>query len=711
VTPHRLPTPALAWTGLVAALGCQGPQPEPAGQAAPLIAAPSDAQPLAAAPSPAEPGSAAGVDGPAAEAPPSPSSAVEDWARRPARLAVGRTHVCVLHYSGHPVCWGNPREGRIGRTEADDDEPVQLAKITVTSLTAGDSHTCGLEASGRVMCWGSNMQGQLDIEGAMTASPDELDLGGGAHQISARDGTTCATSKEHAIACWSPERAVRHIEASDAVRVAVGPHHRGCMLDAKGMGSCWEGAGTTAASRIEPVAVKDLPPSTDMGLGEGYACALGRDGLVRCWGSNEEGRLGQPLSVTEQPTPTVVPDLPGEILQLSVGHRSSCAVQRGGAVWCWGAGAQGQLGRGTRTTAGTAARVRGLELATEVAVAHERACALAKDDTPWCWGLHPGAPATSSIQVDPAKRLALADVEQCATTPHADVKCWELDPTTAATRIKGLKGASDLALPDFGGCAVVDGRARCWGSGAAIARRPDHDDEDHTVRTIAVEGVHSVDAIMERVCAIDGEAWVWCWGRASPPEGSGDLETFGPLRIEELDDAEHLALSRPGPDCARRTDGTLACWTPARTPERRASPATTISGLPPVVAIDGDQQVCAVTTANEIWCVDEELDPAKLPVVLPARASAIATAISQICVLLEDHGVACWAVQDADLAEAPIPAIRVHGLDDIVQIVAKAERVCALERGGASSCWVTPPPGIDDVPTPWLVLDAYSVER
>jgi hypothetical protein len=291
------------------------------------------------------------------------------------------------------------------------------------------------------------------------------------------------------------------------------------------------------------------------------------------------------------------------------------------------------------------------------------------------------------------------------------VGCWDLEYAANATLVEGLKGASDLALPDDGGCAVVDGRARCWGSGAATARRRDHDSEDKTVHTIAVEGIRNIDAIMERVCAIDGEARVWCWGWASPPEGSGEVETFGPARIGELDDAEQLALSRFDLDCARRSDGTLACWTPARSSKRRASRATTISGLPAVVAIDGDQQVCAVTTTNEIWCVDEERSPVKQSVVLPARASDIATAISQTCVLLEDHGVACWRTVDADLAETPIPAIRVHGLDDIVQVVAKGERVCALERRGASSCWVTPPPGIDDVPTPWLVFDGYSVQK
>jgi hypothetical protein len=715
---RRLPTFSLAWTALAAALGCQGPEPTPVDQADPPVRPPSDAEPVAAIPSAAEPGAAADLDGPVTKAraegtdappsSPSPTIAVQDWAKRPARLAVGRTHVCVLDSSNHPVCWGDPREGRTGSPKADQDGPVQLASITVTSLAAGDSHTCGIEASGKVMCWGSNMQDQLDIEGAMTTSPSELALGSGAHQLSARDLTTCATSRDHGISCWSSGESVHHIEASDPLRVAVGPQHRVCMLDGKGTASCWGGAGTTAASRPKPVGVKDLPPSTDIGVGEGYACALGRDGRVRCWGSNEGGRLGLPTSVAEQPTPTVVPDLPDEILQLSVGHRSSCAVQLSGAVWCWGAGAEGQLGRGTGTAVGTAARVRGLELATEVAVAHERACALAKDGIPWCWGLRPGAPAISSTQADPAQRVALSDIEQCATTPDGRVGCWDLEHPALATFVEGLKGVSDLALPDFGGCAVVDGRARCWGSGAATARRRDHDSEDKTVRNIAVEGIRNIDAIMERVCVIDGQAHVWCWGWASPPDGSGEAQTFGPSRIAELDEAERLALSRFNLDCARRSDGTLACWTPAHTPKRRASRAAAISGVPPVVAIDGDQKVCAVTTTNEIWCVDEERSPAKLPVVLPAPASDIATAIEQTCVLLEDHGIACWRAADAEMAESPIAAIRVHGLDDIEQLVAKAERICAVARGGSSSCWVTPPPGIDDVPTPWLVFDGYS---
>src|SRR5690606_22028347 len=170
--------------------------------------------------------------------------------------------------------------------------------------------------------------------------------GGVAHQLSARRGSTCAVSRDHGLSCWMPGGPARRIAAVDPARVAVGPGLDGCMLDFEGAGSCWGGTSTAGGSSLEPRAVEGLPPSRDVGVGDGSACVLGRDGLVRCWGSNEGQRPGLPSSVAEQPTPTVVPDLPNRILQLAVGDASTCVLEDGGAVWCWGGNTEGQLGRG-----------------------------------------------------------------------------------------------------------------------------------------------------------------------------------------------------------------------------------------------------------------------------------------------------------------------------------------------------------------------------
>ena len=265
---------------LFAAQGCNGDtRQEPPSSVEPSVAPQPDAAKVDAAPSAAELRSVAGPTDPGDEdragraEGPTPSSPVADpvasWARRPSRIAIGRTHVCVVGPSDHPVCWGDAREGRIGSTRVDVTDYVQLASITAFSLAAGDSHTCGLATSGEVRCWGSNAEGQLGIDGVATATPIELDLGGVAHQLSARRGSTCAVSRDHGLSCWMPGGPARRIAAVDPARVAVGPGLDGCMLDFEGAGSCWGGTSTAGGSSLEPRAVEGLPPSRDIGVGDG----------------------------------------------------------------------------------------------------------------------------------------------------------------------------------------------------------------------------------------------------------------------------------------------------------------------------------------------------------------------------------------------------------------------------------------------------------
>src|SRR5688572_7054663 len=84
-------------------------------------------------------------------------------------------------------------------------------------------------------------------------------------------------------------------------------------------------------------AVKRIAP------GHTHACALIDDGTVRCWGANDDGRLGDG---TKDRRATPGPGLVGvaDVVQLATGTDHSCAVTENGSVWCWGSNDHGQLG-------------------------------------------------------------------------------------------------------------------------------------------------------------------------------------------------------------------------------------------------------------------------------------------------------------------------------------------------------------------------------
>jgi hypothetical protein len=78
--------------------------------------------------------------------------------------------------------------------------------------------------------------------------------------------------------------------------------------------------------------------------------------------------------------------------QISAGEGPSfCAVTSDGSIWCWGYGADGQLGWGDGSNANYARQVHSggatpFTSAVEVRMGVESACARKTDGSVWCWG-------------------------------------------------------------------------------------------------------------------------------------------------------------------------------------------------------------------------------------------------------------------------------------------------------------------------------------
>jgi alpha-tubulin suppressor-like RCC1 family protein len=96
------------------------------------------------------------------------------------------------------------------------------------------------------------------------------------------------------------------------------------------------------AMRMSPVTahlVAGVSDATAIAVGIGHACALRRDGTVRCWGSSEGDILG-PGGPSEAAIDPGVRDA----TQVTAGSRHSCARLADGEVTCWGRNEFGALG-------------------------------------------------------------------------------------------------------------------------------------------------------------------------------------------------------------------------------------------------------------------------------------------------------------------------------------------------------------------------------
>lgn len=69
----------------------------------------------------------------------------------------------------------------------------------------------------------------------------------------------------------------------------------------------------TLSDRYAPVSVLGLPPASKISLGDAHTCAVGTDGIMRCWGDDTFGELGDGAAdggTRYVPTPVVVAGLP-----------------------------------------------------------------------------------------------------------------------------------------------------------------------------------------------------------------------------------------------------------------------------------------------------------------------------------------------------------------------------------------------------------------
>jgi alpha-tubulin suppressor-like RCC1 family protein len=83
--------------------------------------------------------------------------------------------------------------------------------------------------------------------------------------------------------------------------------------------------------------------------GRDHACAVRRGGAVACWGAGFSGQIGdgQPRAMTTTPTPSPTP-VSGitNAIGVGAGGNHSCSPTSTGTILCWGDNTHGEIGNG-----------------------------------------------------------------------------------------------------------------------------------------------------------------------------------------------------------------------------------------------------------------------------------------------------------------------------------------------------------------------------
>ena len=298
-------------------------------------------------------------------------------------IAAGDSHTCAITSGGGVKCWGWNLYGQLGNgTTNDSATPIDVSGLAsgATAIAAGRGWTCALANGGGAKCWGSNGQGQLG-NGSLTSTSTPVDVVGlssGVTAIVAGSFHTCALMRGGGVKCWGwaqgqlgngSVQSLKPVDvaglAGGVMAITAGEDHT-CVVTNSGGVKCWGindsgqlGTGSSARSGT-PVDVAGLSSGvTAIASGNFHTCALMNGGSVKCWGFNASGQLGNGTT-TDSTTPVDVADTANGVTSIAVRADQSCALMTGGAVFCWGLNAGGQLGNGTTTDSDVPVEVRGL---------------------------------------------------------------------------------------------------------------------------------------------------------------------------------------------------------------------------------------------------------------------------------------------------------------------------------------------------------------
>jgi alpha-tubulin suppressor-like RCC1 family protein len=342
---------------------------------------------------------------------------------------------------------------------------------------------------------------------------------------------------------------------------------------------------TTGGATAQPQAIA-------ISAGSFHTCALMSDGTIRCWGSNEQGRLGNG-TYDDSFAPTDVYGITSATV-IDTGGQHNCALLRDNTIRCWGGNDTGQLGDGTTTSSAVPVMSAvGLSNAIAVSAGNQHTCALDQGGTVWCWGDNRsgqlGQPPSdhSSVPVPldglaPAHSISTGRAHTCAILDKADfgaVACWgsnsefQLGATTSSMTSStpvgvqglGLFVASSIAAGSQHNCANVNntpsgGLVWCWGwnyyGQAGSGSTPD-------TGAIDVTGISTATSITaaDHSCALLSDGRVQCWGFNSSGElGNGSTrDTSSPTLVSGVSNAVMVSAG-PSHTCALLSTGQVECW-------------------------------------------------------------------------------------------------------------------------------------------------------
>lgn len=297
----------------------------------------------------------------------------------------------------------------------------------------------------------------------------------------------------------------------------------------------------SCAVALTPVLARSRTNYTEPN-GQGF-CVLLHDGTVACWGANAEGQLGRGIDAGSgaSATPARIPGL-ANVVSLN----GPCVVESDGSVWCWGSGPYLQSDAIATTTEFAPVKLP-IPSATLVATSGDDGCAIIEEKTQ-CWGTNAFAQIPDPSGVWNPKGVPPTEM-----------------PVPAGVAARDLQVAKATFI------RRDDGTVLSWGFNPPLGRvtslSPDPNPDP-----IALTDVTAISVARVNACAV-ANGIPYCWGTIPPLPGQFPDErnldhalpeaVVTPERVVQIsttDDFVDIDVPLPRRWCAVGGTGAVYCW-------------------------------------------------------------------------------------------------------------------------------------------------------
>ncbi|HEX6558943.1 MAG TPA: hypothetical protein VF021_05755 [Longimicrobiales bacterium] len=200
--------------------------------------------------------------------------------------------------------------------------------------------------------------------------------------------------------------------------------------------ACILAIAVAAGACQDPFAPIDLRTYTDVTTGGDHTCAIDDAGQAWCWGRGADGELGTGSTANQFTPAKVASDV--AFKQISAGDAHTCALAVDGRIFCWGWNAYFQTGVTRAVDLTVPQPIDGGGQFTSVSAGAHHTCAVAIDAQVWCWGYNrygqsgngdtftkvPPFPIVSPLR---AKAVSAGGHHSCALSTTGEAYCWGMN--------------------------------------------------------------------------------------------------------------------------------------------------------------------------------------------------------------------------------------------------------------------------------------------